>query len=53
MTYKEIYKILKKKILKDYGKPCPDFDLDCWNCRAHLILRMLEDVIDIEEMEET
>jgi len=52
--YKEIYKILKNLIRKDFGKRCKDFDLGCVVCRVYLMLDILKDIvitIDLENKE--
>ena len=49
LTYTEIYDILKKKIPKDWGKRCKDFNLDCPLCRVYLMLDTMRDyVIDTD-----
>ena len=48
MTYKAIYKILKAKIKKDYGKECPDFLYSCHICDQYLMLQILEDNVCLE-----
>jgi hypothetical protein len=50
MTYKKIYKQLKPKIEKDWGKRCPDFDIDCAICKVYLMLDILKGYcVDLEE----
>ena len=48
MTYKKHYQALKRKIQKDYGKSCVDFDIDCYVCRAYLLLDILRDVCELD-----
>lgn len=48
MTYKEIQDILIKKIKKDYGKSCKGFCIGCATCRAHMLLSILDEMVDLE-----
>lgn len=34
MSYKKLYQELRKKVLKDFGKKCPDLDITCSKCQA-------------------
>ncbi len=52
MTYKEIYQELKRKIKKDYGSRCKDFNINCTCCQAWLCLDILEDMVCVEVMDE-
>jgi len=50
ISYTEIYKILSKKIRKDYGPRCKEFALGCFGCQKHyLMLDVLQDCVDIEK----
>ncbi len=42
---KEVIKDLKK----GYGKRCKDIDLDCWSCRAWIVIDFLEEEIEMNE----
>ncbi len=44
--YTEIYEKLKKLTLKDYGKRCPDFSLNCYICQKYLMLDILDECVD-------
>lgn len=52
-TYKEIYAILKKKIIKDYGTRCKYFNLNCPVCQTYLALDCIQYCSDIETGEYT
>jgi len=43
--YKDIYKELKKLIVKEYGKRCEDFNINCYTCQKYLMLDILMDCI--------
>ena len=49
MTYEEIYKELKKKITKDVGTRCPQFEFNCFICQQWLMLDVLRDDIFLEK----
>ena len=51
MTYQKLYKELKKKIEKDFGKKCKDFYLGCCRCNAYLMLQLLKDIVELEEFD--
>ncbi len=44
--YTEIYEKLKKLILKDYGKRCSDFSINCYICQKYLMLDILDECVD-------
>ena len=49
LTYSQIYKILKKKIKREWGKRCHDFSMDCCVCRVYLMLDTMKDYcVDID-----
>lgn len=49
MKYKQLYQELKRKIRKDYGLPCKDFDFHCHVCEVYMMLDILEGVADLED----
>lgn len=51
MSYREIYEMLKKMIRKDYGKRCEDFNFNCHQCQAYLMLDLLWDMVELDEWE--
>lgn len=38
------YAALKKQIKKDFGTPCPDFEIGCVVCRAYWALSLLDNL---------
>jgi hypothetical protein len=48
ITYQWIYRVLERKIRKDFGKPCKDFCYGCSVCDAYMMLSILESMIDLE-----
>ena len=49
MKYKKIYKEYKKRVEKDYGEKCDDFNINCIVCQQYLCLDIIEDDIDLEK----
>jgi hypothetical protein len=51
MTDEETVQLIKKlikKIKKDFGgKPCPNLNIDCANCRSYIFLGLLEDYLEL------
>lgn len=46
MTYKKIHEILYKKVEKDYGPPCDDFEINCRRCQKwYLMLDILRECV--------
>ena len=39
---KKQLKKLRKQLIKDWGKKCPDFNINCCVCKVHLALEILE-----------
>ena len=42
----EFRKWFDRFILKGFGKKCPDFTWDCYACRAHFVMVILDDFVD-------
>lgn len=45
---KKILKMLRKQILKEYGKKCPEFVFHCVVCQVYMALNILEDLEDCD-----
>jgi len=43
---KEFVKAIKKKVRKDFGKPCKDFNWFCASCAANMAAQILEDLYE-------
>jgi hypothetical protein len=43
---KEFVKAIKKKVRKDFGKPCKDFNWYCATCSANMAVQILEDLYE-------
>ena len=42
----ELLAELRKRIEKDFGQRCPDFNWDCATCKAHMAFDLLEDLYE-------
>lgn len=44
-TTEKMFKQMDKVIEKQWGKMCPEFELDCFQCRFHLAYNQFKDKI--------
>jgi hypothetical protein len=49
ITYKWIYEVLRRKVRKDYGKRCREYNNGCILCKLYRMLDVLQECVELEE----
>jgi len=49
MSNKKLVKEIKKAIIKDFGKKCPDYNSDCATCIAWQTYEKLKELLELSE----